>query len=94
MAGRVPSSLFRVKFKICLTTIDVLPIAGINRELVSMASKESFGIEAFSAVRSPFAKGGKEVVIRDGNLPVAKLVPFPVEGAGCGRETASPQRCD
>jgi hypothetical protein len=75
-------------------------MAGSNRELVSIASKESFGIEAFSAVRSPFAKGGKEgkegkeVVIRDGNLPVAKLVPFSVEGAGCGRETASPQRCD
>jgi antitoxin (DNA-binding transcriptional repressor) of toxin-antitoxin stability system len=29
-----------------------------------------------------FAKGGEEVVIRDGNLPVAKLVPFSAEGAG------------
>ena len=28
-----------------------------------------------------FAKGGEEVVIRDGNLPVAKLVPFLAEGA-------------
>src|SRR5580692_8800583 len=28
-----------------------------------------------------FAKGGEEVVIRDRNLPVAKLVPFPAEGA-------------
>jgi antitoxin (DNA-binding transcriptional repressor) of toxin-antitoxin stability system len=28
-----------------------------------------------------FAKGGEEVVIRDRNLPVAKLVPFPSEGA-------------
>jgi antitoxin (DNA-binding transcriptional repressor) of toxin-antitoxin stability system len=28
-----------------------------------------------------FAKGGEEVVIRDSNLPVAKLVPFPAEGA-------------
>jgi prevent-host-death family protein len=28
-----------------------------------------------------FAKAGEEVVIRDRNLPVAKLVPFPVEGA-------------
>lgn len=29
-----------------------------------------------------FAKSGEEVVIRDRNLPVAKLVPFPAEGAG------------
>jgi antitoxin (DNA-binding transcriptional repressor) of toxin-antitoxin stability system len=29
-----------------------------------------------------FAKRGEEVVIRDRNLPVAKLVPFPVEEAG------------
>jgi antitoxin (DNA-binding transcriptional repressor) of toxin-antitoxin stability system len=28
-----------------------------------------------------FAKGGEEVVIRDRNLPVAKLVPFPAESA-------------
>lgn len=28
-----------------------------------------------------FAKGGEEVVIRDRNLPIAKLVPFPAEGA-------------
>jgi prevent-host-death family protein len=28
-----------------------------------------------------FAKGGEEVVIRDRNLPVAKLVPFLAEGA-------------
>jgi antitoxin (DNA-binding transcriptional repressor) of toxin-antitoxin stability system len=28
-----------------------------------------------------FAKAGEEVVIRDRNLPVAKLVPFPVEDA-------------
>jgi antitoxin (DNA-binding transcriptional repressor) of toxin-antitoxin stability system len=28
-----------------------------------------------------FAKGGEEVVIRDRNLPVAKLVPFPAENA-------------
>ena len=28
-----------------------------------------------------FAKGGEEVVIRDRNLPVAKLVPFSGEGA-------------
>jgi len=28
-----------------------------------------------------FAKGGEEVVIRDRNLPVAKLVPFAAEGA-------------
>jgi len=28
-----------------------------------------------------FARGGEEVVIRDGNLPVAKLVPFSAEGA-------------
>ena len=28
-----------------------------------------------------FAKGGEEVVIRDRNLPVAKLVPFPGENA-------------
>jgi len=28
-----------------------------------------------------FAKHGEEVVIRDRNLPVAKLVPFPAEGA-------------
>jgi prevent-host-death family protein len=28
-----------------------------------------------------FARGGEEVVIRDRNLPVAKLVPFSVEGA-------------
>jgi len=28
-----------------------------------------------------FAKGGEEVVIRDRNLPVAKLVPFFAEGA-------------
>jgi antitoxin (DNA-binding transcriptional repressor) of toxin-antitoxin stability system len=28
-----------------------------------------------------FAKGGEEVVIRDPNLPVAKLVPFSSEGA-------------
>lgn len=28
-----------------------------------------------------FAKGGEEIVIRDRNLPVAKLVPFPAEGA-------------
>ena len=28
-----------------------------------------------------FAKGGEEVVIRDRNLPVAKLVPFSSEGA-------------
>ncbi len=28
-----------------------------------------------------FAKGGGEVVIRDRNLPVAKLVPFSAEGA-------------
>jgi prevent-host-death family protein len=28
-----------------------------------------------------FAKGGEEVVIRDRNLPVAKLVPFSTEGA-------------
>jgi len=28
-----------------------------------------------------FAKGGEEVVIRDRNLPVAKLVPFSAEGA-------------
>jgi prevent-host-death family protein len=27
-----------------------------------------------------FAKGGEEVVIRDRNLPVAKLVPFSAEG--------------
>jgi prevent-host-death family protein len=26
-----------------------------------------------------FAKGGEEIVIRDRNLPVAKLVPFPAE---------------
>jgi len=29
-----------------------------------------------------FAKGGEEVVIRDRNLPVAKLVPFSAEDAG------------
>ena len=29
-----------------------------------------------------FAKGGEEVVIRDRNLPVAKLVPFSAQGAG------------
>jgi prevent-host-death family protein len=29
-----------------------------------------------------FAKAGEEVVIRDRNLPVAKLVPFPAEDAG------------
>lgn len=28
-----------------------------------------------------FAKGGEEVVIRDRNLPVAKLVPFTAENA-------------
>jgi prevent-host-death family protein len=28
-----------------------------------------------------FARGGEEVVIRDRNLPVAKLVPFPAEDA-------------
>lgn len=28
-----------------------------------------------------FAKNGEEVIIRDRNLPVAKLVPFPAEGA-------------
>jgi prevent-host-death family protein len=28
-----------------------------------------------------FARGGEEVVIRDNNLPVAKLVPFSTEGA-------------
>lgn len=28
-----------------------------------------------------FAKGGEEIVIRDRNLPVAKLVPFSAEGA-------------
>jgi prevent-host-death family protein len=28
-----------------------------------------------------FAKGGEEVVIRDRNLPVAKLVPFSAEDA-------------
>ncbi len=28
-----------------------------------------------------FAKGGEEIVIRDRNLPVAKLVPFTAEGA-------------
>ena len=28
-----------------------------------------------------FAKAGEEVVIRDRNLPVAKLVPFPAEEA-------------
>lgn len=28
-----------------------------------------------------FAKGGEEVVIRDRNLPLAKLVPFSAEGA-------------
>jgi antitoxin (DNA-binding transcriptional repressor) of toxin-antitoxin stability system len=28
-----------------------------------------------------FAKGGEEVLIRDRNLPVAKLVPFQAEGA-------------
>jgi antitoxin (DNA-binding transcriptional repressor) of toxin-antitoxin stability system len=28
-----------------------------------------------------FAKGGEEVLIRDRNLPVAKLVPFSAEGA-------------
>jgi antitoxin (DNA-binding transcriptional repressor) of toxin-antitoxin stability system len=28
-----------------------------------------------------FAKSGEEVVIRDRNLPVAKLVPFSAEGA-------------
>jgi prevent-host-death family protein len=28
-----------------------------------------------------FAKGGEEVVIRDRNLPVARLVPFLAEGA-------------
>lgn len=28
-----------------------------------------------------FAKAGEEVVIRDRNLPVAKLVPFPAEQA-------------
>jgi prevent-host-death family protein len=28
-----------------------------------------------------FARGGEEVVIRDRNLPVAKLVPFSGEGA-------------
>ncbi len=28
-----------------------------------------------------FAKRGEEVVIRDRNLPIAKLVPFPAEGA-------------
>ena len=28
-----------------------------------------------------FAKGGEEVVVRDRNLPVAKLVPFSAEGA-------------
>lgn len=28
-----------------------------------------------------FARGGEEVVIRDRNLPVAKLVPFSTEGA-------------
>ena len=27
-----------------------------------------------------FAKGGEEIIIRDRNLPVAKLVPFPAEG--------------
>jgi antitoxin (DNA-binding transcriptional repressor) of toxin-antitoxin stability system len=26
-----------------------------------------------------FAKGGEEIVIRDRNLPVAKLVPFPAD---------------
>jgi prevent-host-death family protein len=34
-----------------------------------------------------FAKGGEEVLIRDRNLPVAKLVPFSTEGA-CGHELA------
>ncbi|MGB9070267.1 MAG: type II toxin-antitoxin system Phd/YefM family antitoxin [Candidatus Acidiferrales bacterium] len=28
-----------------------------------------------------FARGGEEIVIRDRNLPVAKLVPFLAEGA-------------
>ena len=28
-----------------------------------------------------FVKGGEEIVIRDRNLPVAKLVPFSAEGA-------------
>lgn len=28
-----------------------------------------------------FAKQGEEIVIRDRNLPVAKLIPFPVDGA-------------
>jgi len=28
-----------------------------------------------------FARGGEEVVIRDRNLPVAKVVPFSAEGA-------------
>ncbi len=29
----------------------------------------------------PFARGGEEVVIRDRNLPIAKLVPISAEGA-------------
>lgn len=29
-----------------------------------------------------FVKAGEEIVIRDRNLPVAKLIPFPTEGAG------------
>ncbi len=28
-----------------------------------------------------FVKAGEEIVIRDRNLPVAKLIPFPTEGA-------------
>ena len=36
-----------------------------------------------------FVKGGEEVVIRDRNLPVAKLVPFSADGKFIAVETLS-----
>lgn len=57
-----------------------MAIIGMKRERTN-AQRECGRTEEPAEQVSYIAKGGEEVVIRDRNLPVAKLVPFSAEGA-------------
>jgi prevent-host-death family protein len=73
--------------KTILPTIRLFPfrsIHGYNSHEEGAAKMRSVNVAELKNRLSKyltFAKGGEEVVIRDRNLPVAKLVPFSAEGA-------------
>jgi prevent-host-death family protein len=56
-----------------------MAIIAMNGRLAPMRSVNVAELKNRLSKYLTFAKGGEEIVIRDRNLPVAKLVPFPTD---------------